>query len=320
MKRIKQSRSGRSSEFSGTSQCTNSIASQTINTSQFLEAQQSLLASLLKKECETHTALEQTDDATATNLLQHLDKQISKLMDQKQSHAIYLLAEKQRSQQELAADKSRTVQDIKQQEHSEMYRNIMQAHNDSSIFYLENVLMQCYTNIAETEARDKIRAMAQKVDKEIITKLPVISEDAMEAMTRSSSADAIANVMDNYLLPDILNRLDGHIKRRQLTVNLNNPSTACDSKSADSEQDNLNFTYNMRGEVFVSPKDDSASVSEDMLHDILQNVITESEDDKRNLLLEIISDLYDKIDNIMDDSERYSYRSNDTHSERSSEK
>lgn len=242
-------------------------------------------------------------------------------MDQKKSHAIYLLAEKQHNQHDLTDDKIRTIHEIKQKEHSEMYRNILQAHNDSSIFYLENVLMQCYTNIAETDARDKIRSIAEKVDKEIINKLPIITEVAMEAMTRSSSADAIANVMENYLLPDILSRLDGHIKRKQLTVNLNNPSDPYDSKSCDSDnQDSLKVTYNMRGEIFATPKEDSTLVAENMLHDILQNVSAETEDDKRNLLLEIIGDLYDKIENIMDDNERYSYTSSDVHSDRSLDK
>lgn len=281
---------------------------------QYVESQQALLASLLKKECETHTILSKTNDENAANLLDLVDSQICKIMNERQSHALYLLAELQHDRQERAIIKQKTVQDIKHQEQEEMYRMLMQAHSDSSIFYLENVLMQCFKNVSEIEARDKIRSLSSKVEKDILEVLPAIEEDSTEETKTVDSIQTMTNIMEEYLLPNVLDKLEGHIKKKQLTLNLTNPSGLIDDGPAFSPD---NYLTNMRGEYCPSSKDESSvvvsPVSEDVLHDILQKIVadTSNEVDKKDLLLGIISDLYDKIENMMDDTERNSNGSGD---------
>lgn len=282
---------------------------------QLVEAQQFLLTALLEKECEAHTLLEQPVSSSAASMLEHLERQINKLTEQKTAHALYMLAEKQHSQCRMAASSDSSLDELRHREQEDMYQRIMQAHNDTSTFYLENVLMQCFKNITESEARDRIRSMARKIDENVL--MPVINEDIVDTRSnRSTSTDEVSNVMENYCLPNFFQRLDGHIKRKQLTLNLNNATADAVSNDASDLQEFR--SYNMPSDVFTSPRamfDASqivSPVSADMLHDILEEAIAEHDDGyKRDILMDIVSDLYERIENMMDDHGRVSDDSGD---------
>lgn len=281
--------------------------SSTSRSREFLHSQQSLLASLLKKECDTHSLLEQTDTSTATSMLELLDRQINELTSQRKAHAMHLLAAREHTQRELeTAASSGSLNEWRQRQEEDIYRRIMQAHNDTSTYYLENVLVECFKNIADREARDRIHSMAKRYDQNVTDHMATIDEDAPD-----TSAD-VSDVMENYVLPAVFRRLDGHIERKQLMVDLHNlPMDAYDDQHEDTDMEQQHRTYNMRGEVFeshggrlhaahtvVSP------VSDDMLHDILEEVIADHDDEhRRDALNDIISNIFDRIAHMMDDDD-----------------
>lgn len=290
---------------------------------EYINSQKTLLASLLKAECKIQDVLNEIEEPAY--ILEYLDKQMEKLHDERKSHAVFLLAEKERHRREMTDAHQKTIDVIRLKEQKELYQCIMNAHNDSSIFYLENVLVQCYKNIAECDARDRIRSTARKIDSEALPS-PSSFENCV-ADEENEAEFAVSDIMDSFLWPNILKRIDSHVKRTHILLDLKNPSGLNESgqhsaspgtedymhsyipgdDSSDISTSKLSY-YNSAKELASSPAISSTgrivySAFENTLHKTSKEVLDSQEKESSDLLMEIVSDIRGKVQHVIENDE-----------------
>lgn len=115
-----------------------------------------------------------------------------RLIDQKKAHALCMLAETERYRREAVEAGHRQRGDNRRRFHEEVARSVNTTKQNTVCNYLENVLVDCLDQIAEQDARTKIRATVLKIDRDANT--PTASAAAREAI-------------DRFVLPDVFRRI-----------------------------------------------------------------------------------------------------------------
>lgn len=167
------------------------------------------LVALLKKECDTYLLRKHP---VTLAMLDQLDREISELTEPEPS----------------VVEPSNAIM-LDANDRERMFRCVMRVHSDNSIHYLRDILYKCFEKISDIEAQSPIRSIAKHVDRVAVDRLTEIEENMSNDDDEQSddngdideSHRSISTLMENYVLPNLFQRLTGYIARKQLTVNLN---------------------------------------------------------------------------------------------------
>lgn len=133
--------------------------------------------------------------ANTAQLLDFLSKELTRLQDERRLHALSLLAERQRRMREAEESGLRQLEERRRREEEEIFRQVLQVHQESLDVYLEEVILTSVHQAADNEARREIQALAQK-----------INNAAYEFENRQAefeTEEMVAELVHSFLLPEV---------------------------------------------------------------------------------------------------------------------
>uniref|UniRef100_A0A3B3WQ02 Cilia- and flagella-associated protein 91 n=1 Tax=Poecilia mexicana TaxID=48701 RepID=A0A3B3WQ02_9TELE len=93
-----------------------------------------------------------------------LSQELIHLQEERRIHAFMLLAERERRRREAEESGRRQVEERRRQERDEIFREIVQVHQESVDMYLEDMILRNVDYLAEQQARDEIHKKAQQLN------------------------------------------------------------------------------------------------------------------------------------------------------------
>uniref|UniRef100_A0A3P9AVL4 Cilia- and flagella-associated protein 91 n=1 Tax=Maylandia zebra TaxID=106582 RepID=A0A3P9AVL4_9CICH len=111
---------------------------------------------MLNKQRDKRAELEQVFDT--------LSKELIRLQDERRIHAFTLLAERDRRMQEAEESGRRQVEERRRKEEDEVFREVVQVHQETVDMYLEDIILGTIEHIADQQAREEIHKRAKEVN------------------------------------------------------------------------------------------------------------------------------------------------------------
>uniref|UniRef100_A0A3B5MNN1 Cilia- and flagella-associated protein 91 n=1 Tax=Xiphophorus couchianus TaxID=32473 RepID=A0A3B5MNN1_9TELE len=93
-----------------------------------------------------------------------LSQELIHLQEERRVHAFMLLAERERRRREAEESGRRQVEERRRQERDEIFREIVQVHQESVDMYLEDMILRNVDYLAEQQAREEIHKKAQQLN------------------------------------------------------------------------------------------------------------------------------------------------------------
>lgn len=223
-------------------------------------------------------------------------------MDLKKTHALYMLAEKERYQREAVEAGKRQIEELTQNHIDEIYQNVAEEKQKTATIFLENVLADCFSQIAEKEAKEKIRACVRQIDEEA---------------QNPTAKNIVSGLLNRSVLPNIVNQIvqDNHLasvhnaifEEKQENIEKFNVLSLRQESSSFENIENVAMYEAMRSiktainRTIPSPIGDSVMTYE-IINDIIKNIIPEDvnvegcENIQRNQeLTAIVSDITEQV-------------------------
>ncbi|XP_024915753.1 cilia- and flagella-associated protein 91 [Cynoglossus semilaevis] len=181
-------------------------------------------------------------------LFDTLSKELIRLQEERRIHAFSMLAERDRRLREAEESGRRRVEERRRREEDEIFRQVVQVHQDTVDLFLEDTILAATEQTADQQARDQIHRKAREVN------------DIAYAMEQSrnsrQSEEIVSELVYSFLIPEVEKiRIRGTVHLRQQRHLLAARSivlgTAEDSATPGSPQSNC------------PPQNDSGPVVED---------------------------------------------------------
>ncbi|XP_076391395.1 cilia- and flagella-associated protein 91 [Megachile rotundata] len=152
--------------------------------------------------------LNSLEGMTISAMLDFLSKELVRLEDERRIHAIALLAERERSMREAAEAGRRQLEYNRRREFDEMFRQTMKVNQESVETYLEDIIKEGVEWISDEAAKEYILELCDKVD--------CLSKYAQDNTTRLAEEEMIANMIYNFILPEVeKNTIRKNIRQKQ---------------------------------------------------------------------------------------------------------
>ncbi|XP_068184865.1 cilia- and flagella-associated protein 91 [Antennarius striatus] len=129
------------------------------------------------------------------NLFDTLSKELIRLQEEQRIHAFTLLAERDRRLREAEESGRRQVEDRKRREDDEIFRQVMQIHQETVDLYLEDVILESLEQTADQQAREEIRRKAKEVNN--------IAYAMEESRNAVQSEEIVSELVYSFLIPEI---------------------------------------------------------------------------------------------------------------------
>uniref|UniRef100_A0A3B4GYI0 Cilia- and flagella-associated protein 91 n=1 Tax=Pundamilia nyererei TaxID=303518 RepID=A0A3B4GYI0_9CICH len=111
---------------------------------------------MLNKQRDKRAELERVFDT--------LSKELIRLQDERRIHAFTLLAERDRRMQEAEESGRRQVEERRRKEEDEIFREVVQVHQETVDMYLEDIILGTIEHTADQQAREEIHKRAKEVN------------------------------------------------------------------------------------------------------------------------------------------------------------
>ncbi|KAM8749428.1 cilia- and flagella-associated protein 91 isoform 1-T1 [Acanthopagrus schlegelii] len=157
----------------------------------------------LKKQREEHRHKSSQEEASQARVvgaeLEHLFDTLSKelihLQEERRIHAFTLLAERERRLREAEESGRRQVEERRRREEDEIFRQIVQVHQETVDLYLEDVILETLEQTADQQAREEIRRRAKEVND--------IAYAMEESRNNLQSEEIVSELVYSFLIPEI---------------------------------------------------------------------------------------------------------------------
>ncbi|XP_056146039.1 cilia- and flagella-associated protein 91 [Lampris incognitus] len=133
--------------------------------------------------------------AALVDLLDTLSKELIRLQEERRIHAMALLAERQRRIREAEESGRRQAEERRRREEDEIFRQVVQVHQDTVDLYLEDIILDTIDKTADQQAREEIRKMATEVDN--------IAYAMEESRTDLQSEEIVSELVYSFLIPEV---------------------------------------------------------------------------------------------------------------------
>ena len=134
---------------------------------------------------------------TVGRTLDFLSKELVRLQEERRVHAFAMLAEKQRRIREAEESGKRQREEALRAKQNEIFRQIAGVHHTSVETYLEDILIDSTTHVADEIARTEIRRKAAAIDM-VAQQLHDEGKDETEMGALAIAADLVSS----FLLPE----------------------------------------------------------------------------------------------------------------------
>ncbi|KAM4730704.1 cilia- and flagella-associated protein 91 [Anableps anableps] len=124
-----------------------------------------------------------------------LSKELIRFQEERRIHAFTLLAERDRRQQEAEESGRRQVEERMRRERDEIFKQIVQVHQESVDMYLEDIILENMNLVSDDQAREEIRRKAQQLND--------IAYALEESMDSRQSEEIVSELVYSFLIPEI---------------------------------------------------------------------------------------------------------------------
>ncbi|XP_006623172.1 cilia- and flagella-associated protein 91-like isoform X2 [Apis dorsata] len=142
--------------------------------------------------CEILNSLE---GMTLSGMLDFLTKELIRLEDERQIHAFALLAERKRALREAAEAGKRQLEYNRRREFDEIFKQIIKINQDSVETYLEDIIKEGIEWVSDEATKAYISELCDTIDN--------VSKVARDNETKLAEEEMIANMIYNFVLPEI---------------------------------------------------------------------------------------------------------------------
>ncbi|XP_078049895.1 cilia- and flagella-associated protein 91 isoform X2 [Augochlora pura] len=139
--------------------------------------------------------LDSLEGMSLSAVLNFLSKELLRLEDERRIHAFALLAERERAMREAAEAGRRQLERNRRREFDEMFRQIIKVHQDTVEIYLEDVIKEGIEWVSDEAAKEYINSLCDKVDS--------VAKDAHQNASRIAEEELVANMIYNFVLPEV---------------------------------------------------------------------------------------------------------------------
>nr|XP_046261134.1 cilia- and flagella-associated protein 91 [Scatophagus argus] len=161
------------------------------------------LVMTLKKQREKHLHKTSQRDASQARVvgaeLEHLFYTLSKemihLQEERRIHAFTLLAERDRRLREAEESGRRQVEERRRREEDEIFRQVVQVHQQTVDLYLEDIILGTLEQTADQQAREEIHRRAKEVND--------IAYAMEESRSKLQSEEIVSELVYSFLIPEI---------------------------------------------------------------------------------------------------------------------
>ena len=132
---------------------------------------------------------------TISAMLDFLSKELVRLEDERRIHAFALLAERERAMREAAEAGRRQLEYNRRREFDEMFRQTIKVNQESVETYLESIIKEGIEWTSDEAAKEYILELCDKVES--------VSKYAQDNATQLAEEEMVANMIYNFLLPEV---------------------------------------------------------------------------------------------------------------------
>ncbi|CAJ1079554.1 cilia- and flagella-associated protein 91 [Xyrichtys novacula] len=134
--------------------------------------------------------------AELEHLFSTLSKDLIHLQEERRIHAFTLMAERDRRLREAEESGRRQVEERRRREEDEIFRQVVEVHQETLDLYLEDIILQTLEQTADQQARGEIHRKAKEVN------------DIAYAMEESGinslqSEEIVSELVHSFLIPEI---------------------------------------------------------------------------------------------------------------------
>ncbi|XP_041806115.1 cilia- and flagella-associated protein 91 [Chelmon rostratus] len=165
-------------------------------------AEKELIMSL-KKQRDNHrheTSQEEASQAKVVGveleqLFDTLSKELIHLQEERRIHAFTLLAERDRRLREAEESGRRQVEERRRREEDEIFRKVVQVHQETVDLYLEDIILGTWEQTADQQAREEVRRRAKEVND--------IAYAMEESRNNLQSEEIVSELVYSFLIPEV---------------------------------------------------------------------------------------------------------------------
>ncbi|KAK5861123.1 hypothetical protein PBY51_022542 [Eleginops maclovinus] len=157
----------------------------------------------LKTQRNKHTHESSQEEASQARVvgaeLEHifdtLSKELIHLQEERRIHAFTLLAERDRRMREAEESGRRQVEERRRREEDEIFRQVVQVHQETVDLYLEDIILRTLEQSADEQAREEIRTTAKEVND-----IAYAMEDSQNNL---QSEEIVSELVYSFLIPEV---------------------------------------------------------------------------------------------------------------------
>ncbi|KAJ8013175.1 hypothetical protein DPEC_G00050550 [Dallia pectoralis] len=133
--------------------------------------------------------------AELADMLDFLSKELIRLQEERRIHAFTLLAERDRHRREAEESGRRQVEERRRREEDEIFKQVVQVHQDTVDLYLEDIILGTVEQTADQQARQEIHRVAEEVNN--------IAYAMEENQSSLQSEEIVAELVYSFLIPEV---------------------------------------------------------------------------------------------------------------------
>uniref|UniRef100_A0A3Q1EJC0 Cilia- and flagella-associated protein 91 n=1 Tax=Acanthochromis polyacanthus TaxID=80966 RepID=A0A3Q1EJC0_9TELE len=128
-------------------------------------------------------------------LFDTLSKELIRLQEERRIHAFTLLAERERRIREAEESGRRQAEERRRREEDEIFKQVVQVHQESVDLYLEDVILGTLDQVADQQAREEIQRRAKEVND--------IAYAMEESRNNLQSEEIVSELVYSFLIPEV---------------------------------------------------------------------------------------------------------------------
>lgn len=133
--------------------------------------------------------------AELEHLFDTLSKELIHLQEERRIHAFTLLAERDRRLREAEESGRRQVEERRRREEDEIFRQVVQVHQETVNLYLEDIILGTVEQTADQQAREEIHRKAKEVNN--------IAYTMEESRNNLQSEEIVSELVYSFLIPEV---------------------------------------------------------------------------------------------------------------------
>ncbi|XP_023140479.2 cilia- and flagella-associated protein 91 [Amphiprion ocellaris] len=146
------------------------------------------------KICREEASQASVVDAELGQLFDTWSKELIRLQEERRIHAFTLLAERERRIREAEESGRRQAEERRLREEDEIFKQVVQVHQESVDLYLEDIILGTLDQVAEQQAREEIHKRAKEVND--------VAYAMEESRNNLQSEEIVSELVYSFLIPE----------------------------------------------------------------------------------------------------------------------